>query len=190
MSGSELKKQQRAAEVAGNLNLMKQMQKQSRLARLEKLVEDKNADPWVIGDLLVKLFPEGEKKGVSLLKWCTDHGIRSDHLRQCRKLALLFPDRESRTKYGLSWSHYRATLGVDNRHTWLQRAADENWNVVKLAQEIHGQKPVGCALDGKPIPESGGWSVSQGKKNRKRFCSAGCAALYLTRIADSESGVS
>ncbi len=115
---------------------------------------------WVIGDMAVMATEaagedkEGRRKNLEQFALDTKIGIRS--MTQYEWVSRKFapgPIRE--ISPALSWSHYRTVAALDEPTIWLEEAANNDWSVEKLKEQLAQAKETKDIEDGKPCDRPG-----------------------------------
>lgn len=97
---------------------------------------------WLIGDWVAYGAQRWEDRWLQV---ASAVGIPHATLAQAAAVADAFPPGRRRT--GLSWSHHRAVLNVDNAETWLERAEAERWSARTLAEKIRESRELDTGQD-------------------------------------------
>ncbi len=112
-------------------------------ARIEAAVEqEKVREAWAIGKLIdvhILLQKERQQYGKQVvLRLANDLGMSESELNRMVEFARAYPkDAPGRE---LSWSHYRALLGINDpaeRDALAQKAQAEHWNRDRIREEVH-----------------------------------------------------
>lgn len=105
--------------------------------------EDHDLSQWILGDSAERVYEMYGQQGLEA--YAIQIFVRKSTLSRYKDVARKIP-RELRDKYKLlSWSHFRIAAGRTDVERALQLAADNDWSVENMANQLK-------KIDGKPVP--------------------------------------
>ena len=82
-----------------------------------------------------------EVRGVKASQIASDAGYSAVYVREALKTHATFPEESDRPyKEAITFSHYRICAKTDDPHSWIARAAENNWSVRELIKALAGEK--------------------------------------------------
>jgi hypothetical protein len=114
---------------------------------------------WTLGDITLSAVAlagdNPDKREAYLKRFSLETAIEINTLRQYEWVSRTYSRADRNISPLLSWSHYRAAVNTEKPVEWLKKAADNDWSVAQLGDNIKLAKDNKDIIEGKPCSRPG-----------------------------------